>query len=224
MRIGIGLLVAALLTLGTWAAPRFFIQPPAQATPVTLTQGAAPERGCLTLEEYQAVRTLEAHAEVQVEVQGIYYERLHRVHEAMEAVAETKWPHDLQKLMRRWRQPYSSWDFAEMFLKHADANGIDPLVLVAITWQESKFKAVVKGDHLRGKARSCGCTQVRTDIRGRPKCTQLLDPDFAIGWTAKHLAGFVRRCKGKLCLNKYNRGEYEVKVWRTVDLMRRALL
>ena len=152
------------------------------------------------------------------------YDRLQQVHKAMQAIATTKWPHDLDKLMRRWKQPYTSWDFARFFLKHADANGLDPLVLVAITWKESKFKAIVKGDHLRGKARSCGCTQVRTDIKGRPKCAQLLDPDFAIGWTAKHLARFPGLCKGVLCLNKYNRGEYEVKIWRTVDFMRRALL
>jgi soluble lytic murein transglycosylase-like protein len=110
---------------------------------------------------------------------------------------------------------------AEAFVTHASEHNLDPLLLVAIAWSESRFRADAKGDHLGGAPRSCGMTQVRTDFKGRPTCEALLDPDFAISWTAQYLVDTSQ--KGKLQLNRYNGGDYEVRIWRKVDWLKREL-
>lgn len=150
--------------------------------------------------------------------------RVQKVIRAMEAIAQTEWPQDLGKLLDRWGEGYLPQDWAEFIVDNAAAHAIDPLLLTAIVWKESKFKVGSLGDHRGGKARSCGPTQVRIDYKGRPSCQQLLDPDFALGWTARHLASFTGKCGGRICLKRYNGGDYEVKVWRDTDLMRRSIL
>jgi hypothetical protein len=109
---------------------------------------------------------------------------------------------------------------ARVIQEQAEMNGQDPLLLVAIAWDESRFKADQKGDYLNGHPRSCGMTQVRTDFKGRPTCAQLLKPEFAIGWTAQHLNEIMDPV-GRVRLNLYNGGGYEVKIWRLVDWLHR---
>jgi len=150
--------------------------------------------------------------------------QIDQIVKAMEAIASTAYPHDLDKLIEGWEQSYTARDIARIILDHAESNDIDPLVLTAIVWKESKFRVRTFGDYKNGKPRSCGMTQVMTTFRGRPECKELLDPYFAIGWTAEHLAKFPGWCKGWMCLRKYNGGDYEVKVWRIADRMRRATL
>jgi len=102
----------------------------------------------------------------------------------------------------------------------AEEKQLDPLLLLAIAWTETRFKVNMKGDYLNGKPRSCGITQVRTDFHGRPTCNQLLDPAFALGWTANQL-NLIADDAGRVRLNRYNGGDYEVRVWRLVDWLRR---
>ena len=150
--------------------------------------------------------------------------RIVKVVQAMEAIAQTESPQGLRKLLEVHGEPYTAEDWAGFIVDRAEENGLDPLVLVSIVWKESRFSAWVEGDRKKGRARSCGATGVRTDYKGRPTCKQLMDPNFAIGWTAQHLAKFPGACDGDLCLSRYNGGKYEVRVWRTTDWMRRQLL
>ena len=150
--------------------------------------------------------------------------RIQRVILAMEAVAATEQPYDLYVLLDYLDQDYTAYDLARIIQYHADENDVDPLVLTAIAWKESRFRIKNFGDYRRGKPISCGWTQIRTDYKGRPTCKSLMDPFVAMGWTAKHIAKFPKWCKGKMCLRKYNGGDYEVKIWRTADQMRRAIL
>jgi hypothetical protein len=116
-------------------------------------------------------------------------------------------PHSLSAIITKWSHVYA----------------VDPLLLVAIAWRESRFDPNQKGDKLGDRFRSCGWTQVRTDFRGRPTCSQLMDPDFAMGWTANFLTEITRACGGRVCLTRYNAGDYERLVWRDVDWLRRNL-
>lgn len=147
-----------------------------------------------------------------------------QVEKAMSVIAQTEWPHDIDKLLNHWGEGHSVEEWATYIVNTSRENRIDPLLLTAIVWQESKFKVRSLGDHHKGKARSCGPTQVRVDFPGRPTCEQLLDPEFALGWTARFVASFADKCKGRICLKRYNGGGYEVKIWRNVDLMRRGIL
>lgn len=112
-------------------------------------------------------------------------------------------------------------DVATALVDSARAQQIDPLLLVTIAWTESRFRPAAKGDMKNGVPRSCGITQIRTDFKGRPTCEALLDPRVALDWTAKHLASTAK--DGRIRLNLYNGGDYEVQIWRKVDWLRREL-
>lgn len=107
---------------------------------------------------------------------------------------------------------------AQIIVDQATAARVDPLLLTTIAWTETRFRTNLKGDH----GRSCGITQVRTDFKGRPTCEQLLDPAVAFAWTATHL-NEISDTGGKIQLDHYNAGKYEVRIWRTVDWLRRQL-
>jgi len=132
--------------------------------------------------------------------------------------------YDLTDLLKLWGQEYDADTLAGLILNNATRHGIDPFLLTAIAWQESKFNWRSEGDFKHGKPRSCGMTAVMTTFRGRPNCKQLKDANYALGWTAQHLSTFPRYCKGLTCLSRYNGGDYEVRVWRLVDLMHRGVL
>lgn len=128
--------------------------------------------------------------------------------------------HDDLDRLQKWGLTVES--LAEMTLRHAEAHGLDPLLLVAIAWKESRFIPTKEGDHRKGRPRSCGITGVRTDYPGRPTCAELKNPDFALGWTATFLAA-TKKADGQLNLSKYNGGQYEALVWRTVDWLRSSI-
>lgn len=190
---------------------------------VAVSSSSATEVSAGTTEHSDpVVDSLQAEAPAQITDQD---PRIQQVVQAMGTIAKTEWPHDIDKLLGVWEEGYTVDDWAAYFVRAADAHGVDPILLVAITWQEGKFKVRIRGDKKKGKYRSCGPTQVRVDYPGRPSCQQLMDPDAALGWTASFLAA---RCKGQndaTCLRKYNPGRKYVRVVsRHLDLMRRSLL
>jgi len=139
-----------------------------------------------------------------------------QVVEAVRVLGRTE--HDDLDRLQKWGLTVES--LAEMALRHAEAHGLDPLLLVTIAWKESRFIPTKEGDHRKGKPRSCGITGVRTDYPGRPTCVELKNPDFALGWTAAFLAA-TKKSDGQINISKYNGGQYEALVWRTVDWLRR---
>ena len=208
----VGLLVL-VLSIGFLAGA--LSVPSASGAPVTVPVGQLDT--LLTIDPQVCISPME------VSVQDRNF-RIHQVMQAMEAIAGTQAPYDIQKVLDTHGEKYSLEDWATIIVNAADKHKVDPLLLTAITWRESQFLAGTLGDHKRGKARSCGPTQVRIDFKGRPTCKQLLDTEFALDWTAKFVASFPSKCGGCTCLNHYNGGKYEVAVWRDVDLMRRSLL
>ena len=123
---------------------------------------------------------------------------------------------DAHGLTRRVGGPVA---LAEAVLLAADAHGIDPLVLLAIAWRESRFDPAARGDaHLGGRTLSCGITQVRIDIRGRPTCEELADVAFALDWTADHLMRGDR-----MRLERWNGDAYALRVFGDVDRIRREV-
>lgn len=206
--IALGLLVSGALGGHLILSPAVALEALTGSVPV----GGEEARRCPECPDLMEIRVQDRDFQVQ------------KVTQAMEAIAQTVWPNDLGELLDKWGEGYAPQDWAEFIVDNAAAHSIDPLLLTAIVWNESKFKVGSLGDHRGGKARSCGPTQVRTDFKGRPTCNQLLDPDFALGWTAEHVAKFAEKCNGRICLKRYNGGDYEVRVWRDTDLMRRSIL
>lgn len=126
------------------------------------------------------------------------------VHHAMEIMASKAWPFNLPELMRRW-DGQDSHTVADAIVHAARKHNIDPMLLVAISWKESKFRVKAYGDHLKGKPRSCGPTQIRVTVPNRPTCEQLVEsPYFAFDWTAGFLQTFPRRKGGGLDMVGWN--------------------
>ena len=149
--------------------------------------------------------------------QALWGVRIRRVVAAMAVLARREVPSNLRTLLRRWgTEPV---ELASVILMAADRHDVDPLLLVAIAWRESRFRANAKGDHRDGRIRSCGMTQIRVDFPGRPSCDELMDVEAAVLWSAEHLAG-ARREDGTLVLARWNGRDYENRVWRDVDAMR----
>lgn len=174
-----------------------------------------PEQGSPEIEEVQAVEAPSSDARGLVKKMAVRARKVQAVRRAMEALALT----EHTTVERLTKDPDA---IARSIVEHADAYKIDPFVLVAIAWSESRFRTDAKGDMLGGEYRSCGITQIRTDFKGRPTCEQLMDPHFALGWTASHLSA-TASTNGYLRLNRYNGGDYEVRIWRKVDWLRREV-
>lgn len=146
--------------------------------------------------------------------------RVRRTLSAMSLLASEEWPGDLDALMRRWgTRPVP---LAETIVLAADRWDLDPLIVTAMAWRESRFRPAATGDHMDGVPRSCGITQVRTDFPGRPTCERLMDARFALLWTVERLAA-IRNDAGRLNLSRWNGGGYERDVWRDVDWIRTTL-
>lgn len=144
--------------------------------------------------------------------------RMRRVISAMAVLAQREAPYDLPRLLRRWgTDPVR---LASAILAASDRHDLDPLLLVAIAWRESRFQASAKGDYRDGTVRSCGMTQVRVDFPARPTCEELLTAEYAVRWSAKHLAAMRDLDTGVLALAGWNGQRYENDVWRDVDAMR----
>lgn len=151
---------------------------------------------------------------------GLHDLRVRRVVGAMALLAEGEPPGDLRTLLRRWGTDPSS--LAEVIVMAADRWEIDPLVVTAMAWRESRFRPGALGDHRDGAPRSCGITQIRTDFPGRPTCERLMDVNFALLWTTERLAA-SRDAQGRVALSAWNGGGYETDVWRDVDWIRSRL-
>lgn len=165
-----------------------------------------------------------AGAEVAALEEAVADARVWRVVRAMDVLARTEGCRACTAWGLTGRWGASPTVMAEAILLAADAHGVDPLDLVAISWRESRFDPRARGDtHLGDLVLSCGPTQVRVDFPGRPGCDSLADPEFAFDWTARRLAS-LRGRDGRLRLYRWNGSErYEVEVRRDVELMRSAL-
>lgn len=141
-----------------------------------------------------------------------------RVHRAMEMVAESTWPRDLDQLMAKWGDGIDSRTVADAIVRASHQTGVDPLLLVSVAWKESHFKVRAKGDLRAGKPRSCGITQIRVDIRNRPTCDQMMDPYFALSWTAFFLKTFPRS-DGRIDMTPYNGPKAARAFWALADTL-----
>jgi len=151
----------------------------------------------------------------------VYGVRMEEVRQMMQILARGE-HYSLDTLVRKhWKTDPDL--LVRIILEEADRHDLDPLLLVALAWKESRFNPKARGDK-KGEVRvSCGWTQVRTDFKDRPTCEKLMNPRVAMAWTAKRLARTKKLCGGEVCLAYYNGGRYESKVWRLADRVRRAL-
>ena len=145
-----------------------------------------------------------------------------RVYRAMELVAQTTWPRDLNKMMSKWADGSDPTQMADAIVLAAHRNDVDPLLLVSIAWKESHFQRSAKGDKRAGMPRSCGPTQIRVDIRGRPSCDAFMDPYFAFDWTSQFLLTFPRS-GGKINMTPYNGAKAGQAFWDLVSWMDKRL-
>lgn len=83
-----------------------------------------------------------------------------------------------------------------------EAYNVDPKVLLAIAWRESRFRTNAVGDH----GRSCGAFQIRTDIAGRPSCRRMQDFNAAARYAAFYLDWLRRHCDYGDYIAAYNGG------------------
>lgn len=79
---------------------------------------------------------------------------------------------------------------------------IDPRLLLAIAWRESRFRAHAIGDH----GRSCGAFQIRTDLPGRPTCRRMMDLHHGADFAASYLDHLRRTCDPEHFIAAYNAG------------------
>lgn len=119
------------------------------------------------------------------------------------------------QLSRRRARGHKPLDLARI----VDLPTTQGFLLMALAWRESRWNVDSVGDN----GRSCGVTQVRTDLPGRPECAELLNAEFAFEWTTSKLDGCTTE-QGFLRLSRYNGAgigavRYEAEVWRAMHLM-----
>lgn len=160
----------------------------------------------------------------------------------MERLASTEHPWSLDVLLTRYG--VKAVDLATLVVKYADMYNLDPFVLVAIAWEESRFNSHAHGDKRTNKEtgkkryRSFGLMQINLGsdgyVRGRPTMDECFIPGLALKWAARELArqrNYSAKVgkfdgKGRLFLHRYNSKnlknswDYELKIWRTADLAR----
>lgn len=137
---------------------------------------------------------------------------------AMDALAQSDHV-SIRRLERRYG--WSPLELVTPAIVYGALYHVPPEVLVSMAWWESRWNPKAVGDG----GVSCGLTQVRTDYEGRPTCKALQDPAYAIEWTAKRLDA-QRDDEGHLQISRYNGAgpgavRYEVRIWRTANLLRR---
>jgi soluble lytic murein transglycosylase len=109
--------------------------------------------------------------------------------------------------------------YSEYVRVHARENGIDPALLAAVIYQESKFDAGAES-----KSGAIGLMQltpatahgiaIRTG-GSRFRTTDLLDPEINIRYGAWYLANLFRKYRNeRLVLAAYNAGQGNVDSWR----------
>jgi len=162
-------------------------------------------------------------AQVSIEVPEKIQAPEDRVLEAMRIMAAHGKVKNLDALMQSYQADPQK--IAVQILQGAKQHQLDPLLLVVIAWNESRFNPKAMSDFVKRPAegQNCGLLQVRTDLPGRPSCDQMKSSEKNIGWVADHLQGIASLCRGELCLVKYNAGNYETRVWRKLDWLRRQL-
>lgn len=115
-------------------------------------------------------------------------------------------------------------DYSDLIEETAKRHGIDPLLLKALIWQESRFQV-----NIRGKNREIGLMQIRpeygavTDWEKEHKikipCEGLLfRPDLNLEIGSWYLSRALRRWGGykfqyELALSEYNAGLKGMKLW-----------
>lgn len=83
-----------------------------------------------------------------------------------------------------------------------EAYNVDPKILLAIAWRESRFRPDAIGDN----GRSCGAFQIRTDIAGRPSCRRMQDLRASARYAAFYLDWLRRHCDYGDYIAAYNGG------------------
>lgn len=125
-------------------------------------------------------------------------------------------PEPVQKEQEEEPKPAPPFDVpldAELqlyIIEQAESHGIDPAVVVAMIWRESRYRADAIGDN----GQSFGLMQVQPrwhyDRMERLGCPDLLDPYQNVTVGVDYLAEQLRRYDGDLAaaVTAYNRGHY----------------
>jgi hypothetical protein len=133
--------------------------------------------------------------------------------DAMKTVSSQEEGLPLEWVMAQWDQEGQSMRIAHAIKEAAVSYNVDPLLLVAIAWRESRFNQHALGDRRNGVYRSCGMTQIRTDFTGRPDCDTLVsDYYLAFNWSAKFIS------EGRLA--RYNGQEYASAILQIAENIR----
>jgi len=127
-------------------------------------------------------------------------------------IIETKWRVDTKTLSR-------------LIVLEAKRKRLDPLLLTTMAWIETRFNPKAVSDFVNRpqEGKNCGLLQVRTDLPNRPTCEKMQRPEDNLAWATDHLRDLAALCNGEICLVKYNAGDYETRVWRKLDWLRRQM-